>query len=95
MGGDFKVCVDPRYDSTSRAQRTGNEQRKILLKKLYQNQLMDVWRIQHAKERDYTFHSSVHRTYSRIDFFSWLSTGCWRQYLTRILKFQPSLIMPQ
>lgn len=30
---------------------------------------MDAWSIQHAKQRDYTFHSSVHGTYSRIDFF--------------------------
>lgn len=30
---------------------------------------MAVWRIQHANLCDYTFHSSVHRTYSRIVFF--------------------------
>lgn len=69
MGGDFNFYIVTGFDSRSSAQRTGNVQRKLLKNILHQNQLMDAWRIQHAKSRDYTFHSSVHGTYSRIDFF--------------------------
>lgn len=67
IAGDINLCLDPEVDCTSRVQRTGNAQRKRLHKKLRHHQLMDVWRIQHPKKRDYTFHSSVHGIYSRID----------------------------
>lgn len=69
MAGDFNLCIDPGIYSTSQVQGTGNAQLKILKIKLYQNQLMDGWKIQHAKIRDYTLHCPVHGSYSRIDYF--------------------------
>lgn len=32
-------------------------------------QLQDVWRCQHASERDFTFFTPCHNSYSRIDLF--------------------------
>lgn len=62
MGGDFNFCMVPGYDSTSGAQRTENVQRRLLTKKLTTKKL-------HQNQHGNTFYSSVHETYSRIDFF--------------------------
>lgn len=37
-------------------------------RKLHQYQIMDVWRVQHAKIHDYTFFSPMHGTSSRLDY---------------------------
>lgn len=57
MAGDFNLCLDPGMDNTSHVQ------------KMHQHQLLDVWRIRHNKQWDFTFHTPVHGTYSRFDFF--------------------------
>lgn len=68
LGGDFTFCMTPGIDSTSSAQRSGNVLWKALKHFLKQNQMIEVWRTQNLKCRDYTCHSLVHGTYS-IDFF--------------------------
>lgn len=69
LGGDLNFCVDPELDGTSRAQGIGKVLLGAIRRKLHRCQLMDVWRLQHPKERDYTFLSPVHGTYSRLDYF--------------------------
>lgn len=68
MAGDLNFCLDPGLNSMSRAQGI----RKALIsangRRLFSCQLMDAWRLQHTKDRDYTFFSPVHGTYSRLDY---------------------------
>lgn len=42
--------------------------RKQLVRYLTDEALVDVWREKHPKEKDYTYYSSVHATYSCMDF---------------------------
>lgn len=66
--GDFNFPLDPQLDVSSHAGRKGRNKYKLIKKMLSQLQLLDVWRIQHPQLRDYTFYSSVHGTYSRLDY---------------------------
>lgn len=36
---------------------------------LLANELYDVWRCHHTTEKDFTFHSTAHNSYSRIGYF--------------------------
>lgn len=69
IAGDFNFYFEPGRDSTSHARGTGGVWMNKLKKTLHQYQLVDAWRMQHNNERDYTFYSPVHATYSRLDFF--------------------------
>lgn len=68
LAGDLNFCLDPSLDSTSRAQGIRKVSRSSIGKQLSGCRLMDAWRLQHAKDRDYTFFSPVHGTYSRLDY---------------------------
>lgn len=63
--GDFNGINDATMDSTSKSIRPplqlGSWFNKI--------QLFDAWRCYHASERDYSFYSPVHKSFSRIDMF--------------------------
>lgn len=63
--GDFNLTTNPELDTSSPPTK-----RKVSLHGLFHKEnLYDVWRCLHASERDYTFYSSRHRTYSRLDMF--------------------------
>ena len=65
MGGDFNAVPDLAMDSTTRAHRMGTS----LQGSIHRAEVFDVWRCLHAGERDFTFFSAPHRTYTRIDLF--------------------------
>lgn len=68
--------------------------------------LYDPWRCKHASERDYTFYSSVHHTYSRIDLTlidkhllaqvksSTIGTITWSDHAPILLTVQLSSCLP-
>lgn len=63
--GDFNLIPDNDIDSSSGPKRFLSPLNSFLK----DNDLYDVWRCCHAAERDYTFFSPRHNTYSRIDLF--------------------------
>jgi len=70
LGGDFNKVRDPQVDKTYRRGilRLSGAQKAIdaMEKELG---LVDVWRFFHPLEREYTFYSNPHTSYSRIDYF--------------------------
>lgn len=73
--GDFNITPDPRIDSTVSPKIT----LPSLAEALRSHDLFDSWRCLNAGERDYSFFSNSHRTYSRIDLFlvdKWLLFNC-------------------
>lgn len=63
--GDFNITPDPHIDTKS-IPKWGKPALNPLISNLH---LYDVWRCQHAGDRDYTFLSSCHNSCSRIDLF--------------------------
>lgn len=68
VAGDLNMCIDPRVDTTGSLPRLSAPRQNRIRKLLLEHQLVDVWRIRHPEARDYTFYSSVHGTFSRIDY---------------------------
>lgn len=61
--GDFNGICDKELDSSSRGMKPPLQVGSWLSKL----QLFDSWRCLHNSERDYTFYSHVHKSFSRID----------------------------
>lgn len=69
VAGDFNQVLDPVLDKSGKSiPRTSKTQEAI--KTLCKHAgLSDVWRLLNPSARDYTFFSSRHSVYSRIDYF--------------------------
>lgn len=61
--GDFNATPDPLLDTSS------GKGTLSLQSLLHKEEVFDTWRCLHDYERDYTFFSSRHCSYSRIDLF--------------------------
>lgn len=61
--GDFNLTANPHLDLSSKPKRLPLALQPIF----HREDVYDTWRCQHAEERDYTFHSLPHNSYSRID----------------------------
>lgn len=68
LAGEFNFCLDSALHSLSSARGMSKNLLMRVGQKLHDCQLIDVWRVQHAKVRDYTFFSPVHGIYSRLDY---------------------------
>lgn len=69
VGGDFNTALAPLIDTSSGKTSTHSGIHKCIIRHLHDAPLIDVWRLHHAWERDYTFYSTPHKVYSRIDYF--------------------------
>ena len=68
MGGDFNNVLDPildrQHSKSSTCRNSGT------LNNLMQSyNLVDIWRLLHPTTKDFSYFSTVHKSYSRIDFF--------------------------
>lgn len=69
MGGDFNAVQNGRLDKVPADMGTMNKKTRTLNNLLTELGLKDPWRAKNPKGKDFSFFSSVHNTYSRIDFF--------------------------
>ncbi len=67
VGGDFNAFINPALDK-SQYDTTANPSSKLLNKFITELNLIDLWRIQNTKAKDFTFFSNRHKTFSRIDY---------------------------
>ena len=69
LGGDFNCVPDPSLDQ-SPPKPSPVPRKSLRLKEFCLDlELFDTWRVTNPREKDYTFFSNPHQTFSRIDFF--------------------------
>lgn len=69
VGGDFNFVMDSAIDTTTPTTAQGSKDKKKFKELLTKCQLVDIWRLMHPIEKNYTYYSNVHGSYHRIDFF--------------------------
>ncbi len=67
VGGDFNAVINPALDKPQ-SDTTANPSSKLLNKFITELNLIDLWRIQNTKAKDFTFFSNRHKTFSSIDY---------------------------
>ena len=67
LGGDFNISPDPLLDTSTNKTTHSNAFLRHFRRTLQGHTLVDCWRALHATERDYSYFSSVHKVYTRID----------------------------
>ncbi len=65
VGGDLNAFINPALDKFQ-SDTTANPSSKLLNKCITELNLIDLWRIQNTKAKD--FFSNRHKTFSRIDY---------------------------
>ena len=68
IGGDFNLCLDPALDRSTKV-LTKLKVVKLTLYLMSDLNFIDIWRKRNPKEKDYSFYSNRHKSYSRIDLF--------------------------
>lgn len=68
-GGDFNVCLDITADRAGNSEGRVKQASEALLGLCEVEHLHDIWRIRHLGSREGTFVSTVHGSWSRLDFW--------------------------
>lgn len=70
LGGDFNNVREPTMDKTyTGGIKRPSQARKEIDTLVEELDLVDVWRFFHPLEKQFTFYSHPHNSYSRIDYF--------------------------
>lgn len=68
FGSDLNFAMDPLLDVSRGSSHLPYSCLKRLKADLYLLPLVDHWWLLHPQERDYSFFSQIHHTYSRLDY---------------------------
>lgn len=69
LRGDFNQTMDGILDRSQSNIRLSPKDRGAIHTLKDDNGLTDIWRLVNPREREYTFFSNCHKTFSRIDYF--------------------------
>jgi len=69
LGGDFNCVMDPRYDRSNPKTLEQTAMAKAVSAFMTQTGCADPWRFLNPSKKEFSFFSSVHQSYSRIDYF--------------------------
>uniref|UniRef100_A0AAR2KHB0 exodeoxyribonuclease III n=1 Tax=Pygocentrus nattereri TaxID=42514 RepID=A0AAR2KHB0_PYGNA len=69
VGGDFNCVIDNYLDRSSQPTQLPSAASATVNNLMLSTHLVDIWRLQHPTDRDYSFFSQRHKSYSRIDYF--------------------------
>ena len=90
IGGDFNLILDPKMDRSSDKSPVKCRSRKIINSSIKELGLCEIWRFAHPKNKEYSFFSPVHNSFTRIDYFIISMTLVHRisscEYLPRVMS---------
>lgn len=69
LGGDFNCCLDPSLDRSSIKPISPSKSSKVIQLFMEQYAVSDVWRFFNPSDKQFSFFSPVHGTFTRIDLF--------------------------
>lgn len=69
LGGDLNCWLDPALDHSSNRPIPPSKSATVIKKFMEMFAITDPWRCLHPRTRAYSFYSSVHKVYTRIDYF--------------------------
>lgn len=69
LGGDWNCWISPTLDRSSTKTLSLSKSAQLIKSIMEEFNLSDPWRFLHPNGKQYSFFSSVHRTFSRIDYF--------------------------
>ena len=68
IGGDFNLTLDTKMDRSSDKNPAKCRSRKIINSSIKELGLCEIWRFARPKNREYSFFSPVHNSFTRIDY---------------------------
>lgn len=69
FGGYLNVALSPSADTSSGKSSMAASSLSHIRSLLYSHNLVDVWRIHHPTEKDYSYFSVAYNSYSRLNYF--------------------------